>query len=129
MIAVLLAKNDPTTPAGFPPEYFRDARGPVDKLTAELEALGYILVSEDDYDRIVKNNESLVLAWEEEQRSTKQQAEDQAYASKVAEIEALTAKAAAVDTMDDQAKLDAIPNILKVLGAMDETLKKLLASR
>lgn len=101
MIAVLLGKNDPTSPDGFPPEYYRDARSILGKnIDDKLVALGYVEMSDEEFKVMASTWEPSFNRWEE--------------SLKVAREDVVTQKVASLDAAFNQ--LQAIEEKIKGAG-------------
>jgi hypothetical protein len=82
MIAVLIGKNDPSTPPGFPLEYYRDARSILGKnIDDKLVALGYVEMSDEECKVMVSTWEPTFNQWEASLKVAKETVAEEKVAS------------------------------------------------
>ena len=121
MIAVLLGKNDPTTPPGFPPEYYRDARSILGKgIDPSLTALGYIEMSDEEFKVMVSTWQPAFNEWEASLKVAKEDASVQ----KITTLEAAFDQLQAIEEKIEGAggKLDAADQTALLLYTLETLL-------
>jgi hypothetical protein len=80
--SVLLGANDPTSPPGFPPGYYRDERLVLGKsIDPSLVALGYVEMSDEEFKVMVSTWEPAFNQWEASLKVAKETAAEEKVAS------------------------------------------------